>query len=296
MENYNSTIRKKLSKIADKYAMYGIDAKTSMYMYANALENAADFYQNIVVIYLTSLGFIDAYRIYSYKAKECTCNDEELEFYIQLENIEDYNDLITEAYTDPSFLQRLVYSSYQFNEMDALGKINLTKSLSSEEKAWLEEMIPFITQDYATYDREITIEDIIMNIKKKENYQQKNDGIINRDKITIGILGFIRNLIKVDPYNGNKLLLEVAKVDYEASKFMMDKSEDDCFIDHVDLYENYNVDDILDRLTIDQTFLYDALESVISVCVDHVHCNMKVNREELQTDEVKEVEKKLTLK
>ena len=296
MTMMNTIARKKLAKIVDKYAMYGIDARTSIDMYATQLANVDDFYHNILVIYLVSLGFTDAYRICSYRVKECTANDEDLDLYIQLENITDFTDLMTEAFADISLLPKLLYHSYLFGEMDALGKINLTKNLSSQEKEWLKDLIPFITQDYVTYDREIKIEDIIRNVQKKENYQQRTEGSINRDKLTIGVLGFLRNLVKNDPFNGNKLLLEVAKIDYEACKFMISKSEDDVFTDHVDLYENYDVDSILDRLSSDQVFLYDAIESVISVCVNHVHYNMEVSREQLQTDEVKEVEKKLTLK
>ena len=296
MKTFNSKFRSNLAKVVDNNMLIGMDAKMSMYTYADMIGDLNDFYSNIISIYLVSLGFIDAYRIYSYKAKECLANDEELDMYYQLENIQDYTDLMKDAYTDFSFLRKLIYSSYLFGEMDALGKINLTKSLSDSEKEWLEGIVPMIEQDYEQYDKEVTIEDIVMNLKKKKKYQEQMDGRSNRDKLIISVTGFLRNLVKNDVNNGNNLLLEIAKIDYEACKFMMSKSQDDAFIDHVDLYENYDLDCIISRMLTDQSFLYDAVESVFSVCVEHIHYDNEVKREELQTEEVKEVEKKFVLK
>ena len=66
-------------------------------------------------------------------------------------------------------------------------------------------------------------------------------------------------------------------------------------LDHIDYYENYNLDDIIYRLTTDEVFLKDSLWMIISLYIDKSYDDIELSTDILDNKEVSKVYKKLNL-
>lgn len=113
----------------------------------------------------------------------------------------------------------------------------------------------------------------------------------------LNIMGFIRNLTNYDYDNAERLLLEIAQKDYSACKFLSDHSEEDeLFLAHINLYENYSRRDILNVFMESQKFLLDAIWDIAYVYVYQEYDGTTIVVEELDDCKDTEVMKKLVVK
>lgn len=291
--DFNSQVRNIVVDYINKYLETGLDVKSSAAMFVG---NYNAFLQNEkqmpVALYMLSVMYLDAYKIYSFKQKNSMLNEGDEDFLGLLTDIEDADELVEEA-TDPNFLVKLIISTYEFSEYNALAKINLVKSLSDAETAWLKERFEVHSQDVDHYDIDIDLDFLVTNAKRHMKHQSKL-GYEFQDGIVINLVGFIRNLFNIRRHNAIKLILELIKVDYAASKYLVDKvSDNESFVDHIDLYENYSVDDMIDVLISNQSFLADSIWMLLATYVFNEYDDIEINSELVKSKGTEEFNKKL---
>ena len=271
MKNYNKQMRNLLSKYMESYLNQGLTLSKSAYKFAMLLYNLEYVSNKYIALfrkYLIYVMYLDAYKIGSYKQKECITSDEEIDFFGQLSDIEDADELLAEISAKPTFLVKLIESCYQFHNMNGLGKVNIVKSLDVAENEWLEEHFPIHRQDLDTYDIKITLQHILKNIQNQTKHQEMNLEIDFKDAIMISVAGFLRNLVKNDYANAVDLLIEIAVSDYSSCKTLSEKGISDAYVlDHIDLYENYSKRDILSELMDNPIFLTDSIWNIANVYV-----------------------------
>lgn len=291
--DFNSQVRKILTDSINKYLEGGLDIRSASTMFINNfnsfLNNPA---QMPIALYMLSVMYLDAYKVYAYKQKNSILTDGEEDFLGLLIDIEDSDDLLSEA-SDPNFLLQLIMSSYEFSEYNALAKVTMIKSLSGRENDWLNNRFNMHEQDINHYDIDITLDFLIKHAKRHINSQKKL-GYEFYDGIVINIVGFIRNLVMSRRTESTRLLLELIKVDYAASKFLVDKvTDNEDFIDHIDLYENYSVDDMLSALVNSQAFLSDAVWMLLALNIFKEYDGIDIDNEIVKSKSTDEFNKKL---
>lgn len=291
--DFNSQVRKILTDSINKYLEGGLDIRSASTMFINNfnsfLNNPA---QMPIALYMLSVMYLDAYKVYAYKQKNSILTDGEEDFLGLLIDIEDSDDLLSEA-SDPNFLLQLIMSSYEFSEYNALAKVTMIKSLSGRENDWLNNRFNMHEQDINHYDIDITLDFLIKHAKRHINSQKKL-GYEFYDGIVINIVGFIRNLVMSRRTESTRLLLELIKVDYAASKFLVDKvTDNEDFIDHIDLYENYSVDDMLSALVNSQAFLSDAVWMLFALNIFKEYDGIDIDNEIVKSKSTDEFNKKL---
>lgn len=299
MENYNQQMRKTLFKIMENFQSRGLNLHKAAFQYANILYKALDgkdIYEKLYSQYLIYVMYLDAYKLNSYKQKECVASDTETDFLGQLNDISDNTDLLAEVSADPDFLVKLIEACYQFHNMNGLGKVNIIKSLDAVESEWLEERFPMHRQDLDTYDIKITLQHLLKNIHNQIQHQENVLELDFKEAIMVSVTGFLRNLVKNDYDNAVDLLIEVAVSDYNSCITLREKGIEDAYIlDHIDLYENYSKRDILWELMDNPVCLTDTIWSIANVYVYGEYEGIKIQKEEIDENQGKSIMKKLTL-
>lgn len=313
MENYNTKIREIVESWVENGANLGLDTNVSI---ASNIQNIYDFYSEsaddeidlnkIVVNYLLIVSYLDAYKMYSYRQKECINSDLDEEVFGILSDLENFDDLFEVVCEDPNLFYKMLRSSYEFSTLSYLGKSIIMKSLTESENAFLSYLFPVHDEDMRDYGNMVDIDTIINYIDEKQQYQEKIMGIEFKGGVLANVLGYIRNLIKLDYENAISLLLEIGKIDYATSKYIYEKTdyknsaneyaEDiESILDHIDMYENYSTAEILARLVQDQEFLKDALWLVASGYVYKNFADVKLSPSLIESKKDSEVAKKLVL-
>lgn len=293
--DFNSQVRKILADYINKYLESGLDVKSSATLFINNYNAFLNNQKQMpVALYMLSVMYLDAYKIYSYKQKSSMLSEGDEDFLGTLIDIEDADELFEEA-NDPNFLVKLIEASYEFSEYNALAKVNLVKDLSERENEWLKDRFDIHEQDLYHYDIDITLDFLVKNAKNHINAQRKY-GYEFYDGIVINIVGFIRSLTNNRRDNAIKLLLELIKVDYAASKYLVDKVTDsEAFVDHIDLYENYSIDDMLYTLMNNQGFLSDAVWMLLTVNVFKEYDDIDIDSDIIKSKHTEEFNKKLII-
>lgn len=298
--NYNDEIRMMLKKVIDKYCLRGFSINESIDSLRDTLYNMEISDEKIdlktrenciLCIYLDTLYMT------IYKHKGSIMKIEDVDLLNRLCQINDKNDLLAEVSCDPDFFSKLIFNSYEFSSLTNLGKIILVRSLTNMERNWIISKNVMHIMDLNTYGREITIDDLVLDIEAQIKDQDKLLDIEFEDGILLNISGFISNMIRFDRNNGIKLLLNVGKIDYAVSKYLkkMNIFEDDV-LDHIDYYENYSLDDIVYRLTYDMTFLQSALVNLISLYIYKSYNGIELSDDLLNNSAVKKLDKKFNTK
>lgn len=299
MENYNRRLRNILGKHLEDSMACGLDIHESACSYADMLyklEFTEDPYEKLYREYLISVMYLDAYKLLLYRHKVFLANDADTEFFDQLVDIKDQDDLLATVSSNPEFFVRLIKECYEFREMYGLAKVNIIKSLSQTDNEWLLEEFPIHQQDLDTYRIEVTMDHILRSIQSQEEHQVKDEFYSFPDAIMLNIMGFVRNLTNFDYANAERLLLEIAQKDYSASKFLAGFSkEKELFLDHIDLYENYSRRDILSELIEIPEFLCDAIWNIAYVYVYQEYDGTSIQIEEIDDCKDTEVMKKLVI-
>jgi len=303
MENYNREFRNQLGKYLNTCMGWGFSIKDAIKQYSNilySLEMTGDPYEKLCREYLISVMYLDAYKLFLYRQKECLANDDETDFLGQLTDIYDLDNLLAEVNSNQEFLMRLIEACYHFREMGSLGKMSIIKSLSDSENEWILKEFPNHEQDLESYDIEVHLEHILKYIKNQTRHQIKDVFFDFKDAIMLSVMGFIRNLTNYDYGNAERLLLEIAQKDYSACECLAGRSgeteEYDLFLDHIDLYENYSRRDILNELIESQEFLHDAIWNIAHVYVYQEYDGGTIQLENVDDCKDTEVMKKLAIK
>lgn len=265
--NYNRKVRNELCKTID----------TLMHKTGLPLEVCIDIYMELYYIpidkndkirmvqraFLNSVLFVDTFKMLVYKQKENMCSDEELIYFNMLVNTKDFSDAITDFNSDIGYLRKCITSTYEFHKLPGFAKVNIVKSLSEQENDWLLSLFEVHQFDLDTYGRNINLSDVKKNMKNQYNHQMNMNGDVCLDSIAVSVLGFVKNLFKNDEENAYTLLLEIGKEDYEINKYINSKKEDDDTIDHIDLYENYSQEQIVEHLRYNEAYLVDAIWAIL---------------------------------
>lgn len=298
--NYNDEIRGMLKKVIDKYYLKGFSINESVAFVRDALYNLEVSDKKIDIQTRESwisCAYLDTLYMSIYKHKESMMKIEDVDLLNRLCQINSKNDLLAEVSCDPDFFSKLIFNSYEFNTLTNLGKTILVKSLTNMERNWIISKNVMHIMDLNTYGKEITIDDLVLDIETQIKDQDKLLDIEFEDGILLNISGFISNMIRFDRGNGIKLLLDVGKIDYAVSKYLEKMNIlDDDVLDHIDYYENYSLDDIAYRLTYDMTFLQTALVNLISLYIHKSYNGIELNNDLLNNNAVKKLEKKFNAK
>lgn len=265
--NYNRKVRNELCKTID----------TLMHKTGLPLEICIDIYMELYYIpidkndkirmvqraFLNSVLFVDTFKMLVYKQKENMCSDEELIYFNMLVNTKDFSDAITDFSSDIGYLRKCISLTYEFHKLPGFAKVNIVKSLSEQENDWLLSLFEVHQFDLDSYGRNINLSDVKKNMKNQYNHQMNMNGDVCLDSIAVSVLGFVKNLFKNDEENAYTLLLEIGKEDYEINKYINSKKEDDETIDHIDLYENYSQEQIVEHLRYNEAYLVDAIWAIL---------------------------------
>ncbi len=305
MDNYNVKVREIIENWVETGNQLGVDAHTLLSAH---IPNIYNFFQepenSVISMYLLEVAYLDAYKMYSHKQKDCLNSDSDEDVFGLLTDIENIDDLVTVIYNDPSFFEKILYASFEFANLSYLGKSLIMKSLTEEENYHLQALFPVHNQDVTTYNNPIGIETIIKYVYDKNEYQHNIMGIEFKGGIIANVLGYIGNLIKLDSENAITLLLDIGKIDYATSKYLLKEMElskeatdedKNLLIDHIDLYENYETADIITRLFNDQDFLKDAIWNLADAYVYNESFGFEITPELIESKEATEVAKKLVL-
>ncbi len=301
MENYNLKVRDIVDKWVEQGANYGLDSfaalKSCISLFYD-LYNSCSMEKIVVANYLLTIGYLDAYKLSSYKAKENMQTDGDEDFYFKLYTIDNYNDLVTEIFNNPNFLAKLLHSTYEFNNLNILSKNIIMKSLSAEENDWLLERYQPHELDMSHYIIPVNINMLINYFKEKITYQGQIMNLDFPEAIVCNLVGFIQNLKKVDEENVLDLIIALAKNDYLASKYLITKklSTDECLLYHLDFYENCSQEEIIYTLLSDQDFLKDAIWMLAATYIYQEYEGKFINFKSLSKVDSEAINKKLSLK
>lgn len=299
MKNYNTLLRKTIVN----------DIETIITKKFKSLHEAVMIYQQslyplidnnkpeskVVMSCLMGLVYADSYKYFSYKQKNMNNKPTEIETFHDICVLEDGLDLITEISANPDLFCRMLEATYYYNETSGLAKVLMMKSLSEEEHQKILNMTGLHSVDKETYDKEITLTDIMKNMKSQRSYQHKVMTLSFDEGIITEVLGFIINISKYDNDNAIKLILEIAENDYEISKYLYSLFSEETTKKHIETYEVLTKDQIINILKNNQSFLYESINNIYEMYVSKTHNNKDLNEEQLEEFKDEGITKKLTV-
>lgn len=237
--------------------------------------------------------YVDTLYMLIYKHKMSMMTLEDVDQLKRLCELNEKDDVLAEVSCDPDFFSTLILHSYEFSNLTTLGKTMVIKSLTSMEHRWLMDKHVMHVMDLSTYGRKVELNDLVLDIQNQVKEQDKLLDIYFIDGILLNVSGFISNLIRFDSDNAIDLVLNIGTLDYAVSKYLEQEGyADDNIIDHIDYYENYSLDDIIDRLIYDMSFLQCALSMVISFYIHKSYDDLELREDLLNNNAVKKLKKK----
>lgn len=300
MENYNKQLRKKLvddleTIMVKKY----IPLKNAIMIYQQYLYNLldnGDEYQKIYINYLIGLIYSDSYKIYSYKQKNNINKSVEIDDFSLIYKLEDFDDLKGEISANPDIFCKMIQSSYQFNESNGLTKVLMLKSLSEEENKKISDIFPMHSVDQESYDKYIDLQTISKNMRGQKKYYEKVMTISFNDGIFMQTAGFIKKLSELDKKSSYKLLKELIIEDYKLCKYLITLIPNDEIIkNHIETYEIFETEKIIELLLNNQTFLQDSISNIYDLNVNKKYGDIELTRELIEQVKTDDVAKKLTM-
>ena len=212
--NYNQKFRKiivnDINTIIDNF-LYSLDDAIGLYienLYCNLIDTNS-FYK----LYLETLIYTDAYKMYNYKHKKLASNPIDILDYNDIFSIEDYNDLTSSISADPHLFALMIKSTYEFYHTSGLTKVIILKSLGLNDNIKLNKVAPIHEQDQKKYNRTISFNDLIKSYQNLSKFYNEdleidfNEGIINT------ISSFIKELYLIDKDNAKKLIKRFIIID-----------------------------------------------------------------------------------
>ncbi len=303
MHNYNEFIRELIDNWFNIGLRFGLDRKELLNILIPNLYNVLDYMDDdtttkLFSTYILGVAFLDAYKMFSYKQKQCQNNDLDEDVFGILNDIESFDDLLEAISTDEAFFEKILVASSNFRNLNYLGRYLVMKSLSEEENYFLSDLFPVHELDMASYDNDVDLKTIVDYMQEKKYYQENISGIVFKGGIVANVIGFIRELLSIDPPNALNILLEISKADYKISKYLisapdMNEVSVDLFQEHINLYENSDTDDIMAKMVHDQDFLKDAVFNLLYAFVEKSYNDIDIDVNLLDNEEVEKVIKKM---
>ncbi len=259
------------------------------------LQYQVDLESEILVQYLFSLLYLDAYKLYSWKQKENKLTPFQESTFCLLYNIENQNDLLDELIYNTELLKRMIIATHEVGNMDDINKIILMKSLSKEENEYLEKEWPIHNQDRKQYNIEITIPVLIELMKQK---QQVSNSISFPFQYAVHFCmsGFLKNLLKYDCDNTYELFQKIAFMDYSLAQYLkVQKHENAQYKSHRDFYDDSDYEKIMHRMMTDQKFLLEGLDSLKRIYIEKEWRAIKLSEKILENQENLDMKRKLKL-
>lgn len=295
--NLNDCIRSNLLDYIESMRLKGLSHEEAIEEYRDSLyELENDFEKRNKREYIIKVLYLDAIKITLYTHKTGIVDDEEAIFLCDLKNLNSIDEILAEVSSNIDLFNRIIKYAYKYAEIDSLSKKLICKSLSEIENDWLTNMISFHMYDILESTSRITIEDIVNELKRNNDYQQKYLGQDLSDSNVLRIMGVLQSLRIYDSENLNQLLLEIAKVDYAVCKYLS-KQIDDCPLvdDHIDFYESYCLNDILYYLSVNQMMLKSSIWMIVAFYIDKSFDEISLPKNLLDDELDDEMIKKLTL-
>lgn len=292
----NDNVREQLVKYVDKLLLKGknIDEVTDLIrdnLYS--IETKNDLKQQKNKENVIQLLYLDSYKLLTYKNKVGILSDEDLLYTNNIINIESMDELTSELSAEIDLFSRMIKECYNYSKLNSFSKTIIIKSLSNDENQYLSKYFRLHFFDLISYNKKINIDDIINFMSEIIIYQEKNIGEILYNNNVKTLLGFLEVLYKYDTDNTIDLLLNMARIDYSACKHISKYIIDDIVLDHIDYYENYSFDDIINRLINDTVFLNDVIFMFIALYFDRKYESVNLSEDIFNADECKKTLKKL---
>lgn len=239
--------------------------------------------------------YTDALKYLLYLHKVGLVNDKVSILLNNLSLINSREELKETVEEDFELFYGIVEYAHKYCEINELSKVTINKSLSVVENSWVTRIFSANIYDALDTTSKITLNDIIEELNGDKEYQLKKYGESFDDSNVKRITGLIRMLGLYDVNNYYELLLEIAKVDYAVSKYLITQI-DDCeyAYDRVDFYENYKIEDIIENLSLNQQALTSAIWMVVSLYVDKDYEDIELNDKDVNREVSPQMIKKLS--
>ena len=298
--NLNDSIRTFLLDFYDKKFLQGLEHKKIIEEFGElCYENTCFNLDNNKYSrdYILTVLYCDALKYVLYKHKVALVNDETALLLCDLKRIDDTNELVAELSANIDLLYKIVDYAYKYAELNCLSKKIICKSLSYIETKWINKYFSSNVYDSFSASSKIEIQDIVEELKNDNIYQNKSFDMDLTESNIFRIMGVINSLEIYDKDNYYDLLLEIAKVDYSVCKFMSKCVDDfDYAFEHIDLYENYGLEDILEVMSTNQVFLKSCLWMVYSLYIDKEYDDVELPYEEVNKEISPQMIKKFSFK
>lgn len=244
-------------------------------------------YERIYKMYMESLIYLDAYKIYSYKQKKGISNDYEKELFCNLLELEDYTDISSEYEANPEFLFKCIEAALEFMKMDELSRIMVVRSLSFKERVDILKKVSLHEQDDSYYNRPVLPKQLIENYNYRKKYYQNVMSINFPQGLLMHLAGFLTEFYRTSKENARMIAIKIVRDDYLVAKFLENKVDDDIFKGHIKFYVENNLEDILALFFQNQDFMMKALESFIALNAEFKYGDIDLNKNVLiDEDEV----------
>lgn len=281
IKNFNQDIRKQINDIVEKNLLVGISAKEGIDKIMNYIYSMEEYEDKSIDVYrefFMGVVYLDAYKMFAYRQKEGIASEDDIDTFYQLWNITDFNDLLAEISANIGLFNIMIKAAYDFYNLNGLGKVIVVRSLSLSENKKLAEIFPCHELDLDTYYEPITIDKLIKNMRNQNRFYEKTVMIDFPEGIIYSVVGFIKNLFKVDRNNARTLCLQLALIDYRASKYLVNLVNDNQTLkEHISLYEGNSVERIIDVLFQDSELLFDAVYMLVDLYINGKYNDIEIN-------------------
>lgn len=303
IKSINDIIRNDIYNFFDKYLLRGktideIAEMFSKYIYSLEPNKLSDFsfsseYNRMNLIRVI---YLDALKMTTYRHKVGLVDDEELIFFNNLTSLDGDADIASEISFDPALLNEMIIDCYRFSSYNMFSKIMIFKSLTSDEQLYLSKTYSNHLIDSFIYGKKITIDDLNNYLSDYIIHQKKYIGEIMNDNNLSIVSNFIKVLMNEDGSDSFDLLIDLIKIDYSVCKFLYKNNvSNEVSLNHIDLYENYSMEDILTKFFYDEVFLMDTVNMYLILHVDKKYGDIILPDDILQSDDIKKLEKKLII-
>lgn len=295
--NLNDYIRSNLLDYIESMRLKGLSHEEAIEEYRNLLYDLEnDLEKKNEREYIIKIIYLDAIKMTMYTHKTGIVDDDEATFLCDLKSLDNFDEILAEVSSNIDLFFKMIKYAYKYAEIDSLSKKLICKSLSPIENDWLNNIICFHMYDILEASSKISVEDIVNELKRNKEYQEKHLGQDLSDSNVLRMMGVLQSLRVYDSENLNQLLLDIAKVDYAVCKYLS-KRVDDCPLvdDHLDFYENYPLNDILYFLSTNQMILKSSIWMLVSLYIDECFDEIPLPQNILENELNEQIIKKLTL-
>lgn len=270
--------------IKDYYENFDVDKEEYLFNKAYKLYYFLDLPSNdLFNIYATSILMIayeDMFLLLNHKKKEGILTMKDFYNIYIMDGIEDYTDLKSEVSANPDFFVRLLDSIIEFGTLGLLGKKNLVKTLSDNEKDYLKNISSF-HDEYEKYSEQMDTKEYIEYFGNRAKLLSDDEYKIDTSNIIEEITGYIINLSKYDYENYANNVKDLLIYYYEWVKydsthdFKLFKDAKDDNIIFINAFEETSLEELISDSVSD----FDFVWTLVSFYIEGHYTNSKYNCE-----------------